>query len=261
MRHDVYINLTSGMGNRLFKIASAYGISKKQKKNMYISDVYTTYHNTEGVDYMKTIFRNVRLKKIDNYNTFIEKEDEALSFLDIPHYDENIFIKGYFQNEKYFIDYKKEIIELFQMEESRRKQLTEKYDNLHNMYFIHIRRGDYLKEYMRDINMNKYYKNCFSLFKPDANFLVFSDDLTYCKNLEMLKRKNITFVDENELNSLYLMSLCYLGGIASNSTFSWWGSYLNPNPNKFVTFPNKWFNNDWYQSDIAWENSNIINIH
>ena len=262
--HDLYINLTSGLGNRLFKIASAYGIAKKQKKNMFILDVYDTYHNTNGLDYMTTIFKNFKLKNTDNciYKTFIENEEDALSFLDIPNNEENILIKGYFQNEKYFINYKKEILELFQMEEFNRSYLTEKYDDLNNTFFIHIRRGDYSYLHMHNVDMNKYYVNCFTLFKPDAKFLVFSDDIKYCKNLEILNKKNIKFIDEleNELDSLYLMSLCYLGGIAVNSTFSWWGSYMNKNPNKFVIFPNKWFNNNWNQSDIPWKNSNIVNI-
>jgi hypothetical protein len=63
---------------------------------------------------------------------------------------------------------------------------------------------------------------------------------------------DVTFVeDENEINSLYLMSLCNLGGICGNSTFAWWGAYLNNNVNKKIYFPNRWFG---YKSDVIVEN-------
>jgi hypothetical protein len=61
------------------------------------------------------------------------------------------------------------------------------------------------------------------------------------------------------LNTLYLMSLCKKGGICSNSSFSWWGGYLNTNPNKIVVFPNKWINTN-YIVDIQYDGSTIIDI-
>lgn len=125
------------------------------------------------------------------------------------------------------------------MEHDRKSYLTNKYKNLNSTYFLHIRRGDYLLDVnsMHNINLTIYYKNCFNLFPQDSHFLIFSDDITFCKNIELIKNKNISFVeDEDEVNSLYLMSLCELGGIACNSTFSWWGSYLNENPNKKLLF-------------------------
>lgn len=264
--NNLYIRLHDGLGNRLFKVASGFGIAKKQNRNLFVSYILNTFHNTSGIDYMKTIFRKLTVKNIESseYKTFIEKEEESLTFLNVPNYKEDILIRGYYQNEKYFKEYKNELYNLFEMEESRKNYLKSKYPDLENTYFLHVRRGDYIKDInkMHYIDLTKYYTNCFLLFKPTDKFLIFSDDIEYCKNMDILKNKNISFVDklENELDSLYLMSLCYLGGIAVNSTFSWWGSYLNENPNKIVTFPNKWFNNDWNKSDIPWENSTVVSI-
>jgi hypothetical protein len=113
---------------------------------------------------------------------------------------------------------------------------------------------------MHNIDLNNYYQNCLKLLNLNKNtcILVFSNDINYCKNMDILKNLNIVFVeDENEINSLYLMSLCKLGGICGNSTFAWWGAYLNENEEKTVMFPDKWFNNNW-TCDIYPKNSIIV---
>jgi len=261
--HFVYIDLSCGLGNRLFKIASAYGISKSQNKLYAINNDYKTKHNTQNLNYNETIFRNVIFKKFDNTKNkfnFYESENDVCKFLEIPNVNTDLFLFGYFQNEKYFFNYKKEIYDLFRMENSRKDYLIQKYTNLDNTYFLHVRRGDYTLDIniLHYIDLTKYYENCFVLFPQEAHFLIFSDDIEFCKKLKFIENKNVSYVEnENEINSLYLMSLCKLGGIACNSTFSWWGSYLNENPNKKVTFPDKWFNNDW-DVKIYWENSIIV---
>jgi hypothetical protein len=257
----VYINLSCGLGNRLFKIASAYGISKSQNKDYAININRKTKHNT--IDYNTTIFKNVQFKQLDEqpHEKIYETEKDETKYMEIPNTNTNILLYGYFQNEKYFINYKQDIYNLFKMENERRNDLNAKYKNLHTTYAIHVRRGDYVltENHMHYIDYTKYYENCFELFPKDSAYLLFSDDIDYCKNLEIFKNKNITYVIENELNSLYLMSMCELGCIACNSSFSWWGSYLNENPHKRVTFPNKWFNNDWIV-DIYWSGSIIVPI-
>lgn len=262
-KNYIYINLSCGLGNRLFKIASVYGISKSQNKLYAINNDYITNHNTPNLNYNSTIFRNVTFKAFDNTKTHIvfdEPENDACNFLEIPNVNTDLQLYGYFQNEKYFFNYKKEIYDLFRIENDRKDYLIQKYNNLDNTYFLHVRRGDYTLDInsMHYIDLTKYYENSFLLFPDDANFLIFSDDITFCKKSNFIKNKNVCYVEnENEVNSLYLISLCKLGGIACNSSFSWWGSYLNENPKKKVTFPDKWFNNDW-DVDIYWENSIIV---
>jgi hypothetical protein len=92
---------------------------------------------------------------------------------------------------------------------------------------------------------------------PEAHFYIVSDDIEYCKTFAGFKKINKTFIDLPALETLYLMSLCEKGGICGNSTFSWWGSYLNKSSQKVVTFPGKWLKNTW-KNDIYYNDSVVI---
>ena len=184
----------------------------------------------------------------------------AIQFYNVPNINENILLHGFFQSEKYFSEYKTEIYSMFKMDYETNVYLTNKYNNLENKYFIHVRRGDYLETTLQYVNLDNYYKNCLNMLPNDSKFLIISDDIDYCKKLEIFKGDNFEFVEyENELNSLYLMSLCRMGGIAANSSFSWWGGYLNENTNKTVFFPNKWVNADW-DVEIGFNGCKIVSI-
>jgi hypothetical protein len=136
-------------------------------------------------------------------------------------------------------------------------------DKLDGCYLIHVRRGDYLTNNLHGINLDKYYKTAIEYITSrdsNAKFCIMSDDIEYCKSYDAFKNINKIFYDnKNHVESLYAMSLCSKGAICPNSTFSWWGSYLNKNPNKVVIFPNKWFNAD-YPVDIYYKNSIVLPI-
>ena len=84
----------------------------------------------------------------------------------------------------------------------------------------------------------EYYKQALSKL-PDINkVLIFSDDIEWCKQNFIGDR--FIFIQEEDYISLYLMSLCDYNIIA-NSSFSWWGAWLNQNPNKVVIAPKLWF--------------------
>ena len=87
--------------------------------------------------------------------------------------------------------------------------------------------------------LNEYYKNALDIIGGYENLYVFSDDINWCKT--NLKFKNMVFVEGNDdVEDLWLMSLCD-HNIIANSSFSWWGAWLNINPNKKVISPKRWF--------------------
>lgn len=113
---------------------------------------------------------------------------------------------------------------------------------------IHVRRGDYVDNYHHgNIATKAYYQNSISevLGKySDASFFVFSDDIEWCKTNLDFGMNNVKYCDgvpEKEWNDIFLMSECRIN-IISNSSFSWWGSFINSNEKKEVYSPQYWFN-------------------
>jgi hypothetical protein len=162
------------------------------------------------------------------------------------------FACGYWQSSKYFSDYEKEIREDFQfIKPLDRKNLSvlKKIEKTSSAS-IHIRRGDYVS----NSKINKvhgtcsitYYRKAINHLKrkfPNSAFFVFSDDPNWVK--ENIKINNATYVDWNQGKNSYkdmqLMSRCK-HNIIANSSFSWWGAWLNCNPKKIIIAPKIWFN-------------------
>jgi hypothetical protein len=257
---DICVILNGGLGNQLFQIASIYSLARIQGANFY-----TTSMNNNNVhsnnDYSKSIFRKIKCKE-KQYITFEEPRQLSAWKMTFPTFYHNIRMVGYFQNEKYFSNYRDEILTMFEIESYRYSYLSNKYKNLNNGFFIHFRRGDYVNNSYYEV-LDNYYEKAFEIIQDKKNFYyILSDDIEYCKQLTSLNNflcnKEYNYiVDEDEINSLYIMSLCVNGGIAANSTFSWWGGYLNQNPDKIVIYPRKWYHNNDY-IDIWWKGSTIL---
>lgn len=258
---QISVQLVGGLGNQLFQIASAYGMSLIQHKQLLVKSNNHKPHS--GLDYFSSIFRKLEQTEL-KYIKFIEPSNCFTNKLDIPNFNYNIEMNGYFQNEKYFNCYKAEIYNLFSIEDWRQKYILDKYIGLQNGCFIHFRRGDYVDNPTYDLVTDKYYELALNkienMYKnTDILYFIFSDDLTCCRNFYFLQNKNVIYVDEDEINSLYLMSYCNIGGIGCNSTFSWWGGYLNQNANKTVIYPKKWYGNN-ENIDIWFDKSIIIDF-
>jgi hypothetical protein len=266
----IIVNLAGGLGNRLFQVACGYSLAKRTNKTLLLRNKTENHHSL--IDYMENVFRNFlayeNFIEINNQRTEqLEKALEYDAFL-ISNTDYNTELNGYFQNEKYFQDYENELINLI-IDNDRCNLLKAKYNNILNGFFIHIRRADYLNANnisIHYIDLTTYYENTISLIKEkygnDVTFYIFSDDITYCKSWNIFTNINKVFVEyENEIDVLYLMTLCK-GGICCNSSFSWWGGYLNNNPNKSIYFPNKWFaqNSKEQYTDVGFYKSSIVNI-
>ena len=156
---------------------------------------------------------------------------------------DNVLLSGYFQTEKYFKHRRDEIIELFRPTEEQLTYIWGKYGNLKNTCSIHVRRGDYVKQPgNHPVCSPQYYQEAIQRMSSDTNFLIFSDDTPFCKQIFI--GDSFIFI-ENELDyiDMYIMSMC-TNNIIANSTFSWWGAWLNNNKNKVVISPSVWFGVD-----------------
>lgn len=160
------------------------------------------------------------------------------------------YLEGYWQSEKYFSDYADVIRNDFTFPD------IDNYNELYvtkiqqtNAVSVHIRMGDYVNHPLHgEICTLEYYTQAIEIIKSKiANpmYFVFSNDIEWCKqNLEMSNAVYVTGnVDGNSYRDMQLMSMCKHNVIA-NSSFSWWGAWLNNNPNKVVIAPSKWFNDE-----------------
>lgn len=164
------------------------------------------------------------------------------------------YFSGYWQSEKYFKNIeahiRKEFVLKKTLAESRERILKEILAS-RNPVSIHVRRGDYVSS----AKANAFHGTCepewytkaiqeIRKYSEKITPVVFSDDIDWVK-------KNIEFdckviwvepdEDGHDFEDMYLMSVCHKH-ITANSTFSWWGAWLNPNKDKRVIVPHKWFN-------------------
>lgn len=167
--------------------------------------------------------------------------------------NENGFYDGYWQNEKNFLPIRNQILKVFsfpQFNDDKNKELAELITNKKTVS-CHVRRGDYLKDPLYGVCTSEYYVKAIDEINRKVSpelYCVFSDDIQWCKqNLGEIigKDKDIVFVDwnkgENSFRDMQLMSLCN-HNIIANSSFSWWGAWLNNHEDKVVIAPSVWMN-------------------
>ena len=233
--------LMGGLGNILFQIATAYSISIRDNKEMICDTTDMMIRNNPYTFYTNNILR--KLKFSDNLVNQNCIGEGGFQYFPIPKLEGNIKLIGHFQSEKYFIEHKNELLDLFEIDEKTKTKLLEKYSNIinHDTCSIHVRRGDYLGiQNHYPIQPIEYYQQSIKIIGEDKHYVIFSDDIKWCEeNFTFLNNKTFIF-DNQDYEDLYLMSMCK-NNIIANSTFSWWGAWLNKNETKKVIIPSKWF--------------------
>lgn len=166
--------------------------------------------------------------------------------------NDNVFYDGYWQNEKNFLPIREKVLKIFtfpEFNDYKNIELSKKLSQF-RAASCHIRRGDYLKDPDYGVCNYNYYIRAIAELKNYVNpdiFCIFSDDIEWCKiNLKhLIEDKEVVFVDWNKgkdsFRDMQLMSLCHYNIIA-NSSFSWWGAWLNDNEDKVVIAPERWMN-------------------
>lgn len=243
--------LRGGLGNQMFQISAAHAlaISNNDQSCFDFDSCYTPLQGNSSKYYIDTIFKKINTKCNQSFDW--QYHELTFSYLEIP-YRKNLILNGYFQSEKYFANFKKEIIDLFYIPESHKDSIKKilELNKIKSTTSVHVRRGDYLKfSNIYKICNLEYYSQAMAMFK-DTTFIFISDDIQWVK--DNFSGDNIIYSPfKNEIMDLILMTMCD-NNIIANSTFSWWGAYLNQNKNKKVIAPNKWFseNSKIDESDI-----------
>jgi hypothetical protein len=240
--------LIGGLGNQLFQIATTLALAWENQDLAFfdLNGHHQLSQGNQAIDYKTTIYRNLIDRQIPPCK-YIFKE-QGFEYQPIA-YRSDMMLVGFFQSEKYFVKYRKELLDILTPNSQVIDELKSKYRSILEQpnCAIHVRRGDYVnRTQYNPICSIDYYSSAIELFDRETTFLVFSDDIDWCKQRFNSQRcgsttQRFTFSENNsEYIDLHLMSMCQ-HQIIANSTFSWWGSWLNQNPHKKIIAPKTWF--------------------
>jgi hypothetical protein len=239
-------------GNQLFQIASTIGVAIKNNHNyIFPTWEYSSYfHDSIPQTPSKYINPTININ-VDqcHYKDIDFKSIEPLRNKQL------ITLSGYLQTEKYFNKYRDLILDYFTPNILIDKYILKKYNEILKLPLcsIHVRRTDYLdlQQWHPQCTIEYYEKAIKEMNHNKIQFLVFSDDINWCKNI--FKGQRFTFIEnEDNIVDMFLMSLCD-HNIIANSSFSWWGAWLNRHKNKKVIAPKTWFGpkyDHWDKSDL-----------
>jgi len=264
--------LKGGLGNLMFQIAflEYSGNMNKYQTGYWNLDQHLQHLNKEvrhnsklqHADEYLTMFKNFKWPRINaeakgRVNTWewalatigTLSGKAIASVVHIPFHfenfvtEDNVVYNGFFQSEKYFPN-REFILDLFQPSDFVNSQL-EKYNHIfkETTCSIHVRRGDYLKfSHIHKSEDFTYYQKGMSLVSEVDKYLIFSDDIEWCKE-KFVGDQFIFIENEKDYIEIFLQSKCD-HNIISSSTFSWWGAYLNNKPNRKSIGPAQWFSNN-----------------
>ena len=248
----IYVQLMGGLSNCMFQISTALVLGWENNDEVIVSE--WTQSITERKEkekfWKKTIFKRInRVNSRPPSITRIYREPNYL-YNKIP-YTKNMQLFGYYQSPKYFDKYKDKLLDIFlEYKHEIQNYLDNIMNNISNKpkISIHVRRQDYLKlQHCHIVLDDSYYENAINKLSETLDlkkytFLIFSDDIPWCKESQFFNNlENKHFITEcNDVHELYLMSMCD-HNIIANSSYSWWGSYLNLKDHITIS-PKNWFN-------------------
>ena len=241
-KNFISFNIIGGLGNILFPAVAAYSYSIDNNYDFKTNKWHSGYLHTHPKHYLVSIFKN--FETLSETSSAVIHEENSFSFNEIPTYKGlDVFLSGYYQSEKYFIKNKNKINSLIISDFNRLELANDKFNTLFScddiIVSLHVRRGSYLKLKDQHTNLSlDYYEKALSLVNH-TKVLIFSDDIEYCRK-NFVDKKYFFHYSEDDLLDLYLMSLCH-NNIIANSTYSWWGAWLNKNKNKKIIAPKRWF--------------------
>jgi len=275
----VIVRLKGGLGNQLFQYAAGLSLSKFHNTELKLDKSYLDTNLNSTITsrrYELNVF-NIQANfaastEVDSLTKYAGNKIARVVGRNFPScfsklfaaetgnnfqpnffkYPPNTYLDGYWQSEKYFINIEEKLrnnLSYISKPNSENLDLIEKMLSL-NSVALHIRRGDYLLDKTKDVYAScnsEYYNNAIEyVVRKSGNIklFVFSDNIEWVQKNMDLPIDSIFVANNTGSNSfedMRLMSMCK-HNIIANSSFSWWGAWLNSNKSKIVVAPSKWFN-------------------
>ena len=273
-------NIIGGLGNQMFQYAMARALSLERNESLYLDiagfNGYGLHHGFELSQVFvcpvqiatKTEIQNILgWQTLSGFRRILAHSSLKLfsrnSLVFEPHYhywheinhvSKACYLSGYWQSERYFQAHAAIIRADFTFKSpliNNNAVLAEQISQV-NAVSLHVRRGDYINNPKttgtHGVCSLDYYRAAIELIVEQVQqpyIYIFSDDIAWVKDNLKIDLPH-QFVNHNggleSYNDMHLMSLCQ-HHIIANSSFSWWGAWLNVSPNKIVIAPKKWFAN------------------
>jgi hypothetical protein len=272
----IVIRLISGLGNQLFQYSVGRQLALKKNCDLKLDlsffgtqnlrtytlreyNVKSSIASDEEIKKLAGIYFSDKLedkirRKIQNlkpkHKRSYFKEDQWWVYEpELFNTSSNVYLDGYWQHYKYFEQLDKIIFDELTLKEgphSNVQSILSEIKSNNSSVSVHVRRGDYVS----DLAANKlmgllpvaYYNRAIDYMKQhvkDPVFYFFSDDINWVKDNIKVGVECFYLDGQKDYVDLNLMSNCS-HNIIANSSFSWWGAFLNPNPDKIVIAPKKW---------------------
>jgi hypothetical protein len=257
------IIVSGGLGNQMFQYALYFALKERDKNVIFDTSLFnfTKMHN--GYELERCFGLNVpkvRVTKcgILKLRFFLKYKPKSLMYNDKLYYDDTVFkvnrkyLSGTWQSEKYFKQIETKLHDAFSFKniDFENQSIANEIKSV-NSISLHIRQGDYVNNSLHGgICTEEYYLKAINRLvhemgnEKSLEFYVFSDDkkfaIQFISKLN-IKAKIIDFnIGRDSYKDMYLMSQCK-HNIIANSSFSWWGAWLNICPGKIVIAPKRWF--------------------
>jgi len=260
----IIVRLIGGLGNQMFQYAAARRAAYVHSTTLKLDISAFNWYKLRkySLNHFNIIENIATADDIAQFKGQIIKQNFFHFNPDILKVPKDVYLDGYWQSEKYFADIEDIIRKEFRTKYElygKNKELASYIQNCTSVS-LHIRRGDYVSDPQTNSVHGTctldYYQRCISKLLEkitDPHFFIFSDDPKWViANLHL--DYPTTFVIHNGLEKdfedLRLMSMCK-HNIICNSSFSWWGAWLNANPGKMIFAPDQWFRSEkLYTGDL-----------
>ena len=305
MSKNLIIRISNGLGNQLFMYASAYAMSKELSRKLLI-DNESSFSSTKNIsNYLLNNFNitseiasdNKKFKSLYGYlerkfllktdlfrrNKFfyIEKKniDKITNYNDDfknKFFDNNMYVEGYFESEKYFLNYKSSLLNEFKFKNPDIYQNNLYFDNISksNSIALCIRQNRFIEGINNNNEINRkkswnftleqieYINKSVQIIKSkisDAKFFLWANDF---QNLESnffnfdyqnINLNNVNDSIDKTILGLYLLTNCK-HYVVTGSSFNWWGAWLSTNKNKIIIRPSHFKNFIFNNKDLWPEN-------